>query len=455
MINKMRQFRFADLSLFQSAVDEVLARATAAKQADGGETPEITRPDLSNPSMLAAVSITELAEAAGKVHALPEALEDILPASALPPTAVAATTPTGAPAVCNQNPITYCASLARNYALAKLHGQTALADRYCAQLTKVGGVCDPHWVEAAVKYAEFIASRGTIPYRRWKKLSDYVIDGRLPSNARIGIVGDWGTGQPEAKTVLQQIARKKPNVVIHLGDIYYSATEFEVENYFYKIWQQILNLPGSGIATFTLAGNHDMFGGGAPYYKLIDQLGQPASYFCLRNENWQIIGLDTGYHDAKPEGGTPTFLEDTELQWLKDKIQNRGNRKTILLSHHQLFSAFEDICGAPVNQKLKDQLQDVLPEVDLWLWGHEHNQVIYKKYLGVLARCIGHGAFPIAVDEIPKHPKFAQIAVEDVHLGGDVFFNHGYAVVDLDGRNATVSYYEDADENKPVFKDTL
>jgi predicted phosphodiesterase len=448
---KMQQSRFADLSLFHSALDEILARENGNQ-----------RPDASHPSVQAAASVTQMAESVGLIHATPEALERPLAIAA--PGTLAASSGAGVAAametaealpVCATNPVTYCASVARNFALAKLHGQKDLADQYAAILTKAQGVCDPRWVEAALKYVEFVASRGTIPYRRWKNLSDFVIDGKLPANARVAIVGDWGTGQPEAKAVLQQIARKKPHVVIHLGDIYYSATEFEVQNYFYNIWREVLNLPASNIATYTLSGNHDMFCGGAPYYKLLDQLGQPASYFCLRNDDWQFIALDTGLHDSRPDGCTPTFLEDTELQWLKDKIQTRGNRRSVLLSHHQLFSAFEDLYGQPVNQKLNDQVKNLLPQVDFWLWGHEHNQVIYKNYLGILARCIGHGGFPIGMDEISKTPKYPQIPIEDVRLGGNVFYNHGYVMMELNGRTATVSYYQDSDENKPMFSENL
>ena len=426
---KMQQSRFADLSLFHSAVDEVLARMNNNQ-----------RPDPSHASVQGANCVTQLAEAHGVIHA---------------DAAAANTALAGLPEVCDSNPVAYCASLARNLGLAILHGDQDLTKRYKAQLTAKVGVCDPHWLEAAEKYAEFVASRGKIPYRVWKNIGDFVIEGKLPADARIGIIGDWGTGQPDARAVLQQMARRKPQVAIHLGDIYYSATQFEVDNYFWKIWKDVLNLPASGIASYTLAGNHDMFGGGAAYYNLLDRLGQPASYFCLRNDNWQIIALDTGLHDCKPTGTDPTYLEQTEVDWLRDKIQNRGNRRTMLLSHHQLFSAFEDIPGSgPVNQKLYSQLKDLLPNVAIWLWGHEHNQVIYKKYLGVLGRCIGHGAFPIGFDENPKI-KHAEIPVEDVRLSGNPFLDHGYVVVDLNGRNAKISYFVSSNENNPVFTETL
>jgi len=189
-------------------------------------------------------------------------------------------------------------------------------------------------------------------------------------------VGDWGTGQDAAKTVLAQIARKNPDVVIHMGDVYYSGTDFEMQNYFYNIWKESLDL--TKVPTFTLAGIMTCSAGGAPYYKLIDQLGQPASYFCLRNDNWQFLAMDTGLHDNNPEGGGPTYLEDTEVTWIADKIQNRGNRRTVLLSHHQLFAANEAICGQSVNDRLNQQLSPLLPGVDMWLWGHEQTSSFTK-----------------------------------------------------------------------------
>src|SRR5260370_37637730 len=83
------------------------------------------------------------------------------------------------------------------------------------------------------------------------------------------------------RRILEQVSRKNPDVVVHLGDIYYSGTEYEVENWFEAIWRQTLDL--TSIRTFTLSGNHDMYSGGAAYYGLIDRLGQPARYFALRN----------------------------------------------------------------------------------------------------------------------------------------------------------------------------
>jgi 3',5'-cyclic AMP phosphodiesterase CpdA len=415
------QFRHPDLSLFQSAVDEVVARAAADADA-------IIRPDPGH-SMVAA--------------------------AAKPPVAG---DPPSTDSLAGQ--LGYCASLARSYGEAKLAGNEADASRYYAMLTDKLGTCDPRWIDTAVKYKEFLfakdLTKDQIPYRTHKSLSDFVIDGKLPANARVALLGDWGTGQPEAKTILAQIARKNPDVLIHMGDVYYAGTDFEMENYFYNLLPLSLDL--SKVPVYTLCGNHDMFSGGAPYYRLLDKLGQPASYFCLRNDAWQFLAIDTGFYDNKPDGTVPTYLHDTEVEWLADKIQNRGGRRTILLSHHQLFTAFEDICGKGVNDHLNQQLSPLLPAVDMWLWGHEHNLVVYERYMGVLARCIGHGAFPMSVNDVAEQPKFPEVPATSLRLDLDSkgeFHTHGYVIMDLTGASATLSYYQDTDEVNPQFTETL
>ncbi|MEP6715783.1 MAG: metallophosphoesterase, partial [Terriglobia bacterium] len=348
----LKNTRDPELALWQSAVDEVVAKKGTGVQAqDISSGTVISRPDVSQDNMVAAAALDVQAAEQGKATLMPppthEAAQDI------------------------GSTVRYCSTLARNIAKDAIRMDPTGVSVNKAQLTAKMGDCDPRWAEAAMIYAQFLASRQTPSYRVWKQIGDFVDNSSLKAKSRVAIVGDWGTGQDEAKTVLGQIARKYPDIVIHLGDIYYSCTDFEAINYFYNVWNSELDL--TKVKTFNLAGNHDMFSGGAPFYRLLDRLGQPASYFCLRNEKWQIIGLDTGYNDRVPGGNVPTFLQDSEVAWLKDKIHTAGGRRTILLSHHQLFSAFEDITtGASLNAHLLSQVQDILPFVDIWMWGHEH-----------------------------------------------------------------------------------
>jgi len=348
--------------------------------------------------------------------------------------------------------VSYCSMLALKLAEARLFGDRAGIERYSRELTGKFTKCDTGWAEVIEKYIEFVIDLGTIPYRRHSSPADFVMD--LPPVARIALVGDWGTGQPEARTVLQQIARKHPDVVIHLGDIYYAGTGFEVENWFETIWRQTLDLGST--RTFTLSGNHDMYSGGGAYYRLIDSLGQPASYFALRNDYWQFLAMDTGLHDSQPGGGL-TFLEESEVEWLRDKIDNAGGRATVFLSHHPLYtSSTEPIAGRSLNDILYSQVAPMLPSVTAWFWGHEHDLVIYGNHYGVPGRCVGHGALPVGLDERPARPAFPEVPRENVRLGsGSAFFNRGYAIIDLNGPSALASYYEDAAEDTPLYSETL
>jgi len=440
---KIKQFRDPDLSLWQSAVDQVVARKTSATRSeDVGGGAAVTRPDNSD-SMVHAAALDLTAE---------NNKEPLVAPSTLP---IAVTEGLGDGA-------RFCSTVARRLAWAKIKGDSAQAKLLEEQFEKYGQ-CDPGWLEVATQYEKFQLEikfeKAKVPYRVYTNIDQFVIDGKLPDGkAKVAIVGDWGTGDDTAKRILKQIASKKPDVVIHLGDIYYSCTDFEAQNYFLQIWNSYF--PISKQPSFTLSGNHDMFAGGGPYYKLIDLMGQPASYFCLRNKDWQFVAIDTGLHDRTLGGSDPTYLEDTEVAWLKRRLDTSDGRKTVLLSHHQLFSAFEDITpGKAVNDKLNGQIGSLLPQVTVWLCGHEHDCVIYKKQMGILMRCIGHGAFPVAIpadQDPPRTPRHPEILVEDVNLGDNGgFYNHGYAIMELDGANGTISYYQESDESTPQWVDSL
>jgi predicted phosphodiesterase len=446
------------ISLLQSAFDQVIAQKDGATKSRslGGHKEAVTRPELSDP-LINEVTQYCMALTNGDISTddLPSFVQE--PLSAGQSRALADAQERGA-----IDTVKYCVSMAVGVAkklwAAKVHGDTTLYNQYQEALKKPFGDCDPNYREAMIQYAKFLANRGEVPYIKWKQQTDFVIDdiAKLPDNAVIGVVADWGTGEPEAVEVLRQVKSHNPHVVMHLGDIYYAGTEYEVENYFYQPWKNILELDTSGILSLVLPGNHDLYAGGVPFYGLLKKLGQEASFFCLRNDYWQLIGLDTALHDKLM--GQPTALDPTEVQWVIDKIENAGERRTILLSHHQLFSTNEQFDGKSYNQNLYDQLSSVLPNVVLWLWGHEHDLVIFDEYKGLKrGRCIGGSAFPVGNFEMPTTHVNADVPFnQQVALSkGSAFYQHCYAMIKLDGRSAQVSYYEDRDGGNVVYTEDL
>jgi hypothetical protein len=431
----IKHVRNLSVSLLQSAFEEVAAEQIAQRRAAVGEVgkPDL-RPSISDPTVSAVTDYLanpseEPAESEGAKRGAWDTVK-------------------------------YCAGLASKMAgefwNAYVNGDGARFEEYRTALTEKFGGCDPNFSKAAAKYAEFLLKSGVTPYRRWRNLSDFVIEGKLPTDAIIGLVADWATGQPEAIEVLSQVKRQNPNIVVHLGDTYYAGTAREMENYFYKPWMQILQPDTSGITSFITPGNHDLYSGGQPFYDVIDKFGQPASYFCLRNQHWQLIGIDTALNDRL--GGPPTSLEETEVEWLRDKINNAGGRRTLLLSHHQLFSANERFGDKSFNENLYRQLEPLLPKVDLWLWGHEHDLVIFGDHLKLRrGRCIGGSAFPVGKYEMPAVPKNPDVPInKQVMLSkGAVFYQHCYALIRLNGPGATVGYYEDSDGGRLLFSESF
>lgn len=428
----IKQFRNPRLSLWQSAVDEATVSASRTELEKGilAGPAGFERPDDRDPLVRDAARFCDALDKVVSDQALEKGPMEVV-------------------GRCSNLAFKAAGTLIKN----ALMGEPFDENKAKRDLTEKFGSCDPRYVNAAILYARFLAKGSEIPYRRHQKLSDFIIE-ELPEEGLIGLVADWGTGQREARIVLEQIAKKNPKFVIHLGDIYYAGTAFEVENYFYRPWRSIL--ASAGITrSFSLSGNHDMYSGGVPYYGLLDKLAQPASYFCLRNEHWQIIAMDTGLN-AKL-GLAPTYLETSEAEWLVEKIINRGTRKTILLSHHQLFSADEKFEGQSFNIPLYKQLSSALGQVDLWLWGHEHNLVIFEPYMNLRrGRCIGCGAFPVGIGELPAVQANPNVPVKDVRLGkrGD-FYQHGYAVLALKGAGGSVEYFQDGHENSPVYREDL
>lgn len=358
-----------------------------------------------------------------------------------------------------------CASLGMRYLEALISGDASRAERIKEQMT--GGTCDPGWASTLTEYAKYFGVSGTrnkIPYRPPSEIGARTIE--IGSGSKIALFGDWGTGAAPARRILSSIKEKRPDVLLHLGDIYYSGTSDECAANFAGVIESVYG--DQRIPAYTLAGNHDMYSGGHGYYDLIGKLNdgnlaQKTSFFCLRtsDEAWQILAMDTGLHDYSPLSVTDalTYVEEEEQAWLEDRVREFGGR-TILVSHHQLFSAFSQI-GKPAKDgkllpynpgllALLRRLQAV-GDVAAWFWGHEHNLCVYQSFLGLdRGRCVGHGAIPIfeeenpyavikALSDAPKLVKGSKLRVQD---GA---FEHGYAIIRLgrDKGKTSVEYVTD------------
>jgi 3',5'-cyclic AMP phosphodiesterase CpdA len=423
---EIQTFRDHFLSVYQSAVTEVARRIDAQPPKTGRRSRSALHRSASSlfPGFAAEIARREYAQSRGQV----------IPSSKpVPPKRVLSAS----------DAARACTDLAFRYMKARLTGDSKAPATIQAEFE--ASICDPIWATTIKEYLQYFGSDGSrrhIPYIRAS-----------------------GTGAQPAVQVLRQIAEWNPDVLIHLGDIYYSGTPRECASNFTSLIETVLRRKNPELTVYTLAGNHDMYCGGVGYYDLIRTLNpepfnQPASFFCLRSadEKWQLLAMDTGLHDYNPLGvdDAVTFIEDDELEWHCARLKEFPG-STMILSHHQLFSAFSPIgkadekgCRSASNPHLLRAFNSMTAcrRICAWFWGHEHTLCIYEPFAGLQrGRCLGHGAVPVSIlDKIyvplPGLDK-APTIIEKTQLRqqGSVYA-HGYASLRFGADVCSAEYYQ-------------
>jgi hypothetical protein len=150
----------------------------------------------------------------------------------------------------------------------------------------------------------------------------------IADNARIAVFADWGTGLYGAPAIAKSIVNLDHcDVVLHLGDTYYSGSDDEIRERLVGDWP----VRSDSAVNRTLNGNHEMYSGGMGYFNALSSFfNQPASCFAMQNANWVLVCLDTAYVDFD--------LDPAQVTWLESIVAAAGDRKLILFSHHQPFS---------------------------------------------------------------------------------------------------------------------
>ncbi|GAB2790977.1 hypothetical protein GCM10027275_39870 [Rhabdobacter roseus] len=262
------------------------------------------------------------------------------------------------------------------------------------------------------------------PYQAYPRYGDsgvYQMQSSIPTREAISValLSDWGSDTDESDAVAHLVARYAPDYSVHLGDVYFVGTPKEVEENFtapHASWYY------GASGSLALSGNHEMYSNGDAFFQQLlpamyvcegeVRKTQQAGFFCLENDHWRVIGLDTGYTSV----GRP-FLEvlsppdchlrTEQLDWLRDVVRlgdPTDQRGIVFLSHHPNVSSFRDDYFKP-----GEQLCELLGEADrpvVWFWGHDHRLVVYhmaqnRKGVRAFGRCIGHGGMPVET-RLPK-----------------------------------------------------
>ncbi len=224
-IPNFRSFRDPAFSLLQSAIHSTLLKHSAQGRTTLTGSHRGLGRTANHPYMVAANQVMKHFEANHDFNVAPAAAA--APAGGLTAHAAAGTGAAAAPSAVGGVVVTAleCAKLVAEIAWDELFHR----DKVPALKNELAfATCDPFWAECLVEYEKFIASDQPQPYVPYTDINQFVLPNCFPDTATIAVIGDWGTGMNDALVLLQQIkANFKPDVLLHLGDVYYSGLPSE------------------------------------------------------------------------------------------------------------------------------------------------------------------------------------------------------------------------------------
>jgi hypothetical protein len=228
--------------------------------------------------------------------------------------------------------------------------------------------------------------------------------------------------------------------------------------------------------SFALNGNHEMYACGDAYFdRFLRELGQKASFFCLQNKYWKIVGLDTGYYSTGVRTALSFLSRIKKIQWLRktswfkpscklhdelmkwmrkvlEPAPKNADSETVvpalvLLSHHEYYSSFDDWYPIPA-QQLREVISPERPV--LWFWGHEHRFALYDCFgtrdgIQAFGRCVGHGGMPVNRGIAPDITDCNCVLYDDRRYKSDEDIDVGYngfITLEFDGPTLDVRYYD-------------
>ncbi len=237
----------------------------------------------------------------------------------------------------------------------------------------------------------------------------------------VALFADYGVGRYYSDHIAKQFRQRRFPYAIHLGDVYYAGREHEFRDFFIKQIDPILDFT----RVFALNSNHEMYSKGKPYFEYMSKRlesssgiqQQQGSYFCLRSEKFQIVGIDTAFF------GSGRCKDEKHLEWL-GKVLRDGratNRVNILLSADHPYEYGNKKLTPLLAKDLKALALDERL-VDLWFWGNTHYCALFDQKsaptgeipaLPFIGSCIGHGGYPYDIYSRGKFEPAPMIFLEE------------------------------------------
>lgn len=309
---------------------------------------------------------------------------------------------------------------------------------------------DPRFA-AGYLYARLVAASSRPPVFPNKPARAPIAD-----KSRVVLFGDWGSGVPRAQTLANSIrallaaAPDREGHVVHLGDVYFAGFADEYRTRVLPYW------PGAPGRSWNIAGNHDVYTGGADYFSTllaapVMSAQQGAAWFVLENTHWQILGLDSAFHPSDAHGARGRLAGQQAT--LATQIRRQNPEKAgILLTHHQPFNtpggAF-DLHSHEMVAQLRPMIYAGL--VKAWFWGHEHDCAVYKPWTNVEYCCLtGNAGVPASFKAQPLDAVTRFRWQDSIRKWHGHYATMGFTVLDFDGPALEVSFYNESGIRQPL-----
>jgi 3',5'-cyclic-AMP phosphodiesterase len=192
-----------------------------------------------------------------------------------------------------------------------------------------------------------------------------------------------------------QALKPKADFIINSGDSIMDALEADktsVTNQ-WKLFQKILK-EENDLPVYHAIGNHDIWGWfnkneldkqDKMYGKqwAVDELQIPERYYSFEKDNWVFIVLDST--QLNPNGGYIAYLDDTQLNWLKDRLSSIQDKHVCIVSHIPILS----ICSGLFFNKTETN-GDLLLKRNLMHTDFLKLKEVFKTYSNIKVCISGH-----------------------------------------------------------------
>jgi hypothetical protein len=332
--------------------------------------------------------------------------------------------------------------------------------------TQIYAVMDPGWSLAVLDYIrmqidlESVHAFNTEP-------NTVTVDPTTYPAISIAVIGDWGTGDytdgtsgnsPSYK-VMASIKKLAPDMVIHLGDVYYAGTnnlwviKGEEQTKLLDAWQY--NAP---LGNFTLNSNHEMYSGANGYYDIAlasplfanqtaPNSSNPTSFFTINYGNCVILGLDSAYN------ATDKYMQGRITDASQPPIMAAAaGKQTIVFTHHNPI----DLLGQTTNPLWTDVTGSgaLNGKPYMWYWGHIHNGIVYNNTApsgATLSRCLGNAAIPYGnapwLSNQPAIDFYCNTPLGDTDPCNALRVKNAFAIITIQNNGTVTETWYDQDGN--------